>query len=97
MTDARISTTGAWRQRQGLSVTRVEDDAFIVNPSTDDIFHLNALGRALWSLLEQPRTLAELVTALADAFPDIPRAAIIADTEAFIEAITQRGLIEAAN
>ncbi len=87
-------TSGRWRQRPGLSVTLVDDDAFIVDPATDDIFHLNALGRALWKMLEQPQALAELVTTVADAFPDVPRATIDADTETFITTMVQRGLID---
>jgi hypothetical protein len=94
MSDAPSLATGPWRQRPGLSVTLVDDDAFIVDPATDDIFHLNVLGRALRKILAQPQTLAKLVTAVADAFPDIPRLTITADTEAFMATMVQRGLIE---
>lgn len=97
MNGARGIAAGRWRQRPGLSVTLVDDDAFVVNPETDDIFHLNALGRALWKMLEHPQTLAELNATVADAFPDTPRATISADTEAFMMTMSQRGLIEAVD
>ena len=38
-----------YQRHDSLSVTIVEDDAFIVNPDNQDIFHLNALGRAIWN------------------------------------------------
>lgn len=97
MNDAHDIASGRWHQRPGLSVTLVDDDAFVVDPETDDIFHLNALGRALWKMLEHPQSLAELISTVTDAFPDTPHTTINADTEAFMTTISQRGLIEAVD
>lgn len=91
------SATANWRQCDGLSVTLVDGDAFIVNPENDAIFHLNALGRALWALLAHPQTVTELGQTVAEAFPDTPRATVMADTKTFIETLAKRGLIEAAD
>ncbi|MFM2129635.1 MAG: hypothetical protein RL477_1181 [Pseudomonadota bacterium] len=80
------------RRRAGLSATPVETDVFLVVPETEEIFHLNSLGRALWELLAEPMTAGELAAAVAEAFPDEPRERIAADVAAFLKALLARGL-----
>lgn len=92
---ANTSAT-AYRRRAGLSATPVDDDVFLVVPETEEIFHLNALGRALWDVLAEPATEAQLTAAIAEAFPEQARDAIAADVAAFIKELARRKLIEPA-
>lgn len=96
MTAAAPATT-AWRRRAGVSVTEVDDDAFLVDPGTESIFHLNALGRALWTLLATPQTLAAMTEVLHQAFPEVPAATVAADARGFVARLSDRRLIEPAN
>lgn len=80
-------------RRDGLSITRVEDDIFVVVPGTEEIFHLNTLGRALWELLAEPMSVAELTGVIVEAFPDQPREKITADVAAFVEQLIRRKLV----
>ncbi len=87
---------GIFRRREELSVTRVDDDYFVVDPATRAVFHLNPLGRALWDALARPAAPAALAALLEAAFPDTPPERIAADLEAFLAAMAEAGLIEAA-
>ncbi|MFN4281731.1 MAG: PqqD family protein [Alphaproteobacteria bacterium] len=73
----------------------MDADIFLVVPSDGEIYHLDALGAALWRLLETPMSAAEAAATLALAFPDAPPDAIQADSERFFADLSQRGLIEA--
>jgi hypothetical protein len=83
-------------RKGGLSVTEVEDDIFIVIPETEDIFHLNNLGRALWALLAEPSSAAELADAVAEAFPGEAREKIARDIADFLDKMTKQKLVTAA-
>lgn len=84
-----------WRRRDGLSVTAVDDDAFVVDPQSEAVFHLNALGRALWNLLDTPQSTAEMIALLHEAFPDAG-AGVEADVRHFVARMAARALIEPA-
>lgn len=90
-------TEARYRRRDDLSITRVEDDYFLVHPATETIFHLNTLGRAIWDLLEEPQTKPELVEAVAAAFPDMSPSTIAADVTAFFAELERARLVEPAN
>lgn len=88
--DARVR----YSRREGLSVTREEDDYFLVDPTTEAIFHLNTLGRAMWDLLAAPQVEAELVAAIADAFPEVPIATVAGDVAGFLRNLGDAGLVD---
>ncbi len=85
-------STATWRRRTDISETPVEDDIFLVVPETEAIFHLNAVGTALWRLLAEPRSRDDLVSLLSAAFPDASSSAIAADVDAFLERLRTGGL-----
>ena len=84
-------------RRDDLPVTRVDDDAFVVVPATEAVFHMNSLGRALWDLLAEPCSAAELTEAIAEAFPDQRRDDIARDIEAFMTRLRDHALISPAS
>lgn len=83
----------AFRRRDGVDTTAVDGELFVVRPDTHGIFHLNAVGTALWSLLAEPCTRAEATTVLASAFPDVPAPELEADVRRFFEHLEWCGLI----
>jgi hypothetical protein len=87
-------TTGHYRRRAGVKETPVEADLFLVLPDNGEIYHLNAIGAALWRLLAEQSSLQAAGDTLALAFPDLPREAIDADVQRFIAELRQRALIE---
>ena len=55
-------------------------------------YRLEATGRALWLLLEEPRTLGELVSALATDYDGDP-GVVAADTREFVDQCAEIGLL----
>jgi hypothetical protein len=82
-----------YQRHDSLSVTIVEDDAFIVNPDNQDIFHLNALGRAIWNVLAEAMSAGDVTGVITEAFPDTAPETIEADVLAFLTRMEKRGLI----
>ncbi len=88
--------TEQWCRRAGVKETPVDGDLFLVLPNSGDIYHLNALGAALWRLLAAPADEADAGDTLALAFPDLPRASIDADVRQFFADLRERALLERA-
>lgn len=91
-----MSETRRWRRRNGLALTQVDADGFVVDPETEAVFHLNPLGRALWQELAEPRTLGELTEAIAAAFPETPADAIADDVRHFLDKLEKAELVAQA-
>lgn len=83
-----------YRRADGVFETPVDDEGFLAVPATDAIFHLNAVGRALWALLAEPRTREELESLVGAAFPDAPQRAVAGDIAAFLGSLEASALIE---
>ena len=86
-------TPPLWLRRTDIAETAVEDDIFLVVPETEAIFHLNAVGTALWRLLAEPRPRDDLVTLLSAAFPDAGSTTIATDVDVFLTNLNLGGLI----
>lgn len=83
-----------WRRREGLALTQVDADGFVVDPETEAVFHLNPLGRAIWQELAEPRTTDEIATAIAAAFPETPADDIAGDVRHFLDKLEKAELVE---
>jgi hypothetical protein len=81
------------RRRPDIAVTALDDSTFLVDPRSQAIFHLDALGGGVWAALEEPSTRDELVMLLADAFPGIPRETIARDLDALLAELDARDLL----
>ena len=70
----------------------VDDEAVIVHTETSEYFSLNQSGTWLWSLLQTPRTLPDLTTALSARY-ERDASATAADVEAFVAHLERAGLL----
>ena len=59
-----------------------------------DIVSLNATGRLIWDLLEDPLDADDVADVLAEAFPDIEFAVIYEDVLRAIAHLHETGLVE---
>jgi hypothetical protein len=72
------------------------DAAFLWKPGRQQLWHLNPLAAAIWTMLELPGSATELGAVLSDEFPDQPAATIVADVTALLAALARAGMIHAA-
>ncbi len=75
----------------GLLTAPVDGEIVILNPGRDNYVALDAAGRAVWDLLEQPREVAELCQRLSQDFAATPEQ-IAADVLPFLAEITDEGI-----
>ncbi len=73
---------------------RVDQDVFLVDEETTAIHQLNAVGAAIWEMLEEPRKLSEILDILHTAFPDKSKKTIKKDVKALLEDFLDEELIE---
>jgi len=64
-----------------------EDGAMLYNPDTDDTVVLNPSGRGIWVMLSAPRTIDEIASHLATAYPNVTPEQARKDAEQFIRSL----------
>jgi hypothetical protein len=82
-----------FKRNAAVTETEIDDGIFLVEPETQDIFFLDAIGSGLWRLLSEPRTLSEMQSVVRDAFPDQPALALDADVVAALDDMMARKLV----
>ncbi len=75
----------------GLLTAPVDDEIVILNPGRDNYVGLNAIGRIIWDLIEQPREVAEPCRNLSGAFDAAPDQ-ITADLLPFLAELAEEGI-----
>lgn len=86
----------AWARAPQVALRRVGGDAFLWHAGTGRHFHLNTVAAAVWTLLEDRPTGAEVAEILATAFDEAEPAQVAADVGALLSALSQEGLAVAA-
>ena len=76
-----------------VSETEIDEEVFLVEPESEEIYYLDSVTSGLWRLLAEPKTLAEAQVVLRDAFPDQDAAAVERDVAAAFEDMSGRKLI----
>ncbi len=81
-------------QRAGVRARPVSDDLVLYSPVTDDVTVLDGVGSLVWSLLESPTLIADLIDPLAATFAVDPRVATT-DLLALLESLVAADLVAA--
>lgn len=71
----------------------MDDDLFLVAPVSGEIVHLDAMGAAIWRLLEQPQGMEEILATFAEAFPDADTERLRDDLAVALETLKAAGLV----
>jgi hypothetical protein len=74
----------AWRVYEG--------EAVIVSPEDSTLHTLNAVGTVIWEAADGRTALAAIVARVCEAF-EVDAAIAARDTAAFVDSLTQRGLL----
>jgi SynChlorMet cassette protein ScmD len=72
-----------------------DDYALLYNPDKTEVFCLNPVGVFLWKRLDGRHSIEDLLKELRSGCKDLPEAAG-EDLKAFIDDLSQRGLINAS-
>lgn len=84
------------RYRQARAPLRADfpGETVLMSFDTGRYYGLEGTALSVWQLLETPRTLEDLVAALAESH-DVPVERCRQDVAPFLEALTREGLVEA--
>ncbi|OQX30495.1 MAG: hypothetical protein B0D96_01545 [Candidatus Sedimenticola endophacoides] len=80
-------------RKPGIEYRSISDSGFLASPDTGTLYHLNPTGSAIWHLLEQPTTHAEITSTLQAAFPNTPAELIVSDVKQIVTQLLERQLI----
>ncbi len=83
-----------YRRTEGIHETPMDDETFLADPRTDSLYHMNPLGRALWTLLATPHSRGEMETLMASAFPEVDPETLAADIAGFLDRMIEARLVE---
>lgn len=72
---------------------QLDGEAVILNLADGVYYGLNPVGASVWTLLEQPRTVAELRDAIVAEY-DVDAPTAEADLRALLDELAGRGLVE---
>ncbi len=64
-----------------------DEGAVLFNPDIDDTSIVNLTGKQLWHQLETPQTAEQLVTYLAETYPDAPPDSVVDDVRQFLDTL----------
>jgi hypothetical protein len=74
----------------GVIVHQASGDAFLLHVETGHYFGLNRSGLVIWQAITDG---ADAVAALAERWPDVPRATLEADVDALVGSLRKAGLV----
>ena len=89
----RRASDSKFVRRPGVLIRQGQGEYFLVQETGNEIFHLNALGRAVWELLAEPLSEAEAVALIASVFPETPQAQIERDVVHLFMALKKSKLL----
>ncbi len=69
------------------------DGALLFNPDTDQVLVINPTGLLIWRVLEQPRTLEEIVAALVEQCDNVPPDQVGPDVREFVDTMVDKGFV----
>lgn len=93
MSDTVIDDMSMIARRASLVAADVGNETVLMDLESGTMFQLNRTGARIWDLVETPRTLADLLAALAQRFPD-GGAAMREDVVDFVGRMAASKLIE---
>ena len=88
-----IEEVTRYRRAAGVPSRTVADRVILARPGREDFDALTGPAVAVWNLLQEPRSAAELVDTLAWAYR-VPRGEIEQEVGALLRDLLERGAIE---
>ena len=90
-----LKAEGRLRQSPLCAFQEIEGRVVVVHPRARTVHELNDVGSFLWSLLENPRTIGDLVKGVTEEF-DVDEGTVVEDVESFTKELRKQNLLETA-
>ncbi len=84
------------RRRGSNPSVDLDSETVILDAATGVYFGVEGVGRSVWEMLEQPRAVADMVTALEERY-DVSAARCRSDLLRFLNELLKEGLVEVDN
>ena len=78
---------------QDLTFADLDGEAVLLDLKSGQYYGLNEVGTYIWSLIDAPRTVADIVAAMAEEF-DVSREQLNLDVMNFLQQMEEQKLIE---
>ncbi|MCP4187618.1 MAG: PqqD family peptide modification chaperone [Gammaproteobacteria bacterium] len=88
---------GSYVRNAGISVITIDEQSFLADAQGAAIHQLNIIGSAIWTLLEEPMHIGDMVDLIQAAFPDTTTASIENDVTALVDQLVTKKLLVAGN
>jgi hypothetical protein len=88
-----VARHAMYRSHPDVAIRGVEGELFLAGANGDAIWHLNELGAAVWRVLAESASAADMATILTTAFPNADPATIARDIDALFARLAAHGLI----
>ena len=84
---------GCYMRNPDITIISIDGESFLADAQGAAIYHLNPVGSAIWTLLAEPVTMADMTELLSSAFPDVDEDQIRSDVTALINSLMSRKLL----
>ncbi len=78
---------------EGVTVSEMEGDLFLVKPDSGEIYHLDTMAAAIWNAADQSITRNELLDLFRRAFPEQAREQLTADVDQALDPLVEAALL----
>jgi len=82
-----------YQRNPAVTATAVDDEIFLVEPASQEVFYLDPVTAALWRCLDEPQGEAEIAALFGVAFPDTDPDAIGRDIAEALADMVARELV----
>ena len=81
------------RINQNIVFREEEEGAFLFDPDTGQIFHLNELGTSIWKSCVKAKRSEQIIKSICLDFPEVPQEQIEKDCTKFFEDLERLGFL----
>jgi len=82
-----------YRRNPDVNETELDGEIFLIEPKTEEVFYLDAMGAGLWRLLTALQSMGDAISVYQTAFPEVDQVRVQNDLRIALQALLDRGLI----
>ena len=88
------STEARYRRCADVDESQVGERMVLYHAGRERAVILNPSGTRVWSMLEQPRSVADLAAGLREAYPEVDASQAEADVKDYLAELQNEGVVE---